>query len=116
MAAAVAAPDPRNALLAGASGLVGRALLRRLLDSPSYRHVEVLLRRPAPDLPAGRGRLDDDQRLCRVAAFSSGAPVHSAAGCSGRPTPPGPGVLAADNHPGSVDRVHVGQMRRTARS
>lgn len=52
MAPSAVAPDPRNALLAGASGLVGRALLRRLLDSPAYRRVLVLLRRPVPDLPA----------------------------------------------------------------
>jgi uncharacterized protein YbjT (DUF2867 family) len=46
-------PPPRNsrsALLAGASGLVGRALLSVLLDSPRYRRVHLLLRRPVPDL------------------------------------------------------------------
>jgi uncharacterized protein YbjT (DUF2867 family) len=42
----------RVALLAGASGLVGRALLALLLDSPRYRRVHALLRRPVPDLPA----------------------------------------------------------------
>jgi uncharacterized protein YbjT (DUF2867 family) len=44
----------RRALLAGASGLVGRALLARLLDSPCYGRVLALLRRPVPDLPAHR--------------------------------------------------------------
>lgn len=42
----------RIALLAGATGLVGRALLSMLLDSPSYRSVDVLLRRTVPDIKA----------------------------------------------------------------
>jgi uncharacterized protein YbjT (DUF2867 family) len=46
--------ETRRAALAGASGLVGRALLARLLDSPRYGRVLVLLRRPVPDLPAHR--------------------------------------------------------------
>ncbi|MGE5337858.1 MAG: NAD(P)H-binding protein [Gemmatimonadota bacterium] len=45
-------PDPRSALLAGASGLVGRSLLVLLLESPRYAHVHVLLRRTVPDFPA----------------------------------------------------------------
>ena len=44
--------DSRSALLAGASGLVGRSLLALLLASPRYRGVHALLRRPVPDLPA----------------------------------------------------------------
>jgi uncharacterized protein YbjT (DUF2867 family) len=51
-AAAGAAQGQRNALVAGASGLVGRALLQRLLDVPYYRRVEVLLRRPVAGLAA----------------------------------------------------------------
>jgi uncharacterized protein YbjT (DUF2867 family) len=43
--------SPRTALLAGASGLIGRPLLAQLLASPAYRHVHVLLRRNVPDLP-----------------------------------------------------------------
>jgi uncharacterized protein YbjT (DUF2867 family) len=46
--------DERRALLAGATGLVGRALLALLLDSPRYRRVQVLLRREAPELAAHR--------------------------------------------------------------
>jgi uncharacterized protein YbjT (DUF2867 family) len=42
---------PRKALLAGASGLVGRALLTRLLADARYLQVLALLRRPV-DLPA----------------------------------------------------------------
>jgi uncharacterized protein YbjT (DUF2867 family) len=41
---------PRTALLAGATGLVGRALLSMLLDSRQYQRVHVLLRRTSPDI------------------------------------------------------------------
>ncbi len=51
MAASQTSPDARTALLAGATGLVGRALLARLLESTRYAHVHALLRRAAPDLP-----------------------------------------------------------------
>jgi len=44
--------DARSALLAGASGLIGRSLLARLLESPLYSRVHVLLRRVVPELPA----------------------------------------------------------------
>ena len=43
---------PRTALLAGATGLVGRALLSLLLASKHYRSVDVLLRRRPPDIEA----------------------------------------------------------------
>jgi uncharacterized protein YbjT (DUF2867 family) len=46
------AATPRTALLAGATGLVGRALLPMLLASKQYGSVHVLLRRPAPDIDA----------------------------------------------------------------
>lgn len=44
-------PTTRNVLLAGASGLVGRALLAQLL-AESHTRVHALLRRDVPDLPA----------------------------------------------------------------
>ena len=44
--------DPRSALLAGTSGLIGRALLTLLLESPHYASVHALLRRSVRDLPA----------------------------------------------------------------
>ena len=48
-----AEPSPsRIALLAGSTGLVGRALLPMLLASPRYAQVHALLRRAVPDLPA----------------------------------------------------------------
>lgn len=44
--------SPRTALLAGASGLIGRSLLAQLLASPAYEHVHVLLRRNVSGLPS----------------------------------------------------------------
>lgn len=44
--------SPRTALLAGATGLVGRALLPLLLASPQYGRVHLLLRREVAGLPA----------------------------------------------------------------
>lgn len=46
-----AAPEPqvRTALLGGATGAVGRALLPKLLDDPRYGRVVVVARRPAPE-------------------------------------------------------------------
>ena len=46
------APDIRRALLAGTTGLIGRALLPLLLGSPRYERVHALVRRAVPDLPA----------------------------------------------------------------
>jgi uncharacterized protein YbjT (DUF2867 family) len=43
----------RTALLAGATGLVGHALLATLLASERYRSVHVLLRRPPSDINTG---------------------------------------------------------------
>ena len=43
---------PRTALLAGATGLVGAALLAMLRDNPRYAHTHVLLRRALPGLNA----------------------------------------------------------------
>ena len=45
-------PDLRSALLAGTTGLIGRALLTLLLASPHYASVHALLRRSVRDLPA----------------------------------------------------------------
>jgi len=44
---------PRTALLAGATGLVGDALLSLLVASKHYRSVHVLLRRSPPNIEAG---------------------------------------------------------------
>ena len=43
---------PRTAMVAGATGLIGRALLTLLLASKHYRSVHVLLRRTPPGIEA----------------------------------------------------------------
>ncbi|MEP7138872.1 MAG: NAD(P)H-binding protein [Caldimonas sp.] len=45
------------ALVAGATGLIGRALLSRLLDDALYERIEVLARRPLPADVARHERL-----------------------------------------------------------
>ncbi|HEY9067372.1 MAG TPA: NAD(P)H-binding protein [Burkholderiaceae bacterium] len=47
-----AAPPPRTALVAGATGLVGRALLALLEASDAYAGVHVLVRRPVTGIEA----------------------------------------------------------------
>lgn len=48
----MSAPGPaRVALVAGATGLVGREILRQLADEPSFGEVRLLLRRPWTELP-----------------------------------------------------------------
>jgi uncharacterized protein YbjT (DUF2867 family) len=42
----------RTALVAGATGLIGRALVRRLLSTARYQRVHLLLRRPATGFPS----------------------------------------------------------------
>lgn len=48
---------PRTALLAGATGLVGRELLRQLLQDELYREVHVLSRRPLEAAPINDRKL-----------------------------------------------------------
>jgi uncharacterized protein YbjT (DUF2867 family) len=45
-------PQPRKALLVGATGLVGSALLPLLCDGPTYDEVQVLVRRAGLAAPA----------------------------------------------------------------
>jgi uncharacterized protein YbjT (DUF2867 family) len=45
--------ESRTAILAGATGLVGRALLPRLLQERLYRRVHALLRRVVPEIKPG---------------------------------------------------------------
>jgi uncharacterized protein YbjT (DUF2867 family) len=57
---------PRKAVLAGATGLVGSALLPMLCDSPRYGEVHVLVRRSGAGLPAhdkARVHVVDFERL-----------------------------------------------------
>jgi len=59
----------KNALIAGAAGLVGGYLLRRLLAHPSYARVEILVRR---ELPIRDPKLT--QHIVEFARLSDGAP------------------------------------------
>jgi uncharacterized protein YbjT (DUF2867 family) len=52
MAEPITSHRRRDALIAGATGLVGRELLRLLIASPEYERVHVLLRRPSKGLPS----------------------------------------------------------------
>jgi uncharacterized protein YbjT (DUF2867 family) len=52
-----AATPPRTALLAGATGLIGQALLAQLLDDDRYGRVEVVARRPLTSPLARHPRL-----------------------------------------------------------
>ena len=49
--------EARTALLAGATGLIGRALLPLLADAGRYRRVEVLARRPLTHIAANSPRV-----------------------------------------------------------
>ena len=52
-----AASPPRTALVAGATGLIGQALLAQLLDDDRYGRVEVVARRPLTSALARHPRL-----------------------------------------------------------
>ena len=52
-----AATPPRTALVAGATGLIGQALLAQLLDDDRYDRVEVVARRPLTSAFARHPRL-----------------------------------------------------------
>jgi uncharacterized protein YbjT (DUF2867 family) len=53
----------KTALIAGASGLVGSFLLRRLAAEPDYRQIVAVARRPLPVLPKVRTILTPLDRL-----------------------------------------------------
>ena len=71
----------RTALVAGASGLVGSQVLRRLLEDPAYSHVTVLARR---ELPLSHKKLEQRiasfDRLAQIADFPR---VHDVFCCLG---------------------------------
>ena len=60
---------PRIALLAGATGLVGRMLLPMLLASEHYRSVHVLLRRTSPDIKANAKLTVHEVDFAQLPAF-----------------------------------------------
>ena len=57
----------RTALLAGATGLIGRALLPLLLQADDYEKVHLLLRRAVPGLPR------DNKLVAHQVDFAAGA-------------------------------------------
>jgi uncharacterized protein YbjT (DUF2867 family) len=63
-----ATAHPRTALLAGATGLVGRALLSALLASKHYASVHVLVRRTPSDLKASARLKIHERDLARLPA------------------------------------------------
>jgi len=65
----LADPQKKSALIAGATGLVGGYVLRRLLAHPSYARVEILVRR---ELPVRDPKLT--QRIVEFARLGDGAP------------------------------------------
>jgi uncharacterized protein YbjT (DUF2867 family) len=73
--------SPRTALVAGASGLVGGHVLRRLLEDPAYERVTVLGRR---ELPVAHRKLTqrvvDFDRLAQLGDFPR---VHDVFCCLG---------------------------------
>src|SRR3546814_2469185 len=60
----VCSSDLRSALVAGASGLVGRQVVARLLRDPAYAQVCVLTRRPL-DIKDQIGRASCRERVCQ---------------------------------------------------
>ena len=79
--------SPRTAWLAGATGLVGHALLLTLLRSPAYQRVHALVRRPVADLPGDQklrhrivdfARLPDDLPRCDDVYIALGTTIKAA--------------------------------------
>ena len=101
---------PRTALLAGATGLVGSALLTSLLASPDYQRVHALVRRTSPHIePAPRLRIHevDFERLPE--AFPAANDVFIALGTTLRSA----GSEEAFRH---VDLDYVVDVARAAQS
>lgn len=63
---------PRRALLAGASGLIGRALLAQLLADDRYGHVDVVARRPLAGEAARHPKLT--AKIGEMAALAADRP------------------------------------------
>lgn len=58
----------RTALVVGATGLIGRALLRLLLEDPRYRQIHVLTRRPMPEAERQSVHVVDFDTMTQVPA------------------------------------------------
>jgi len=70
----------RSALLAGASGLIGRELLPLLLQGEHYAKVHVLLRRPVADLPRDRALVSHQVDFAALPALPAVDDVYIALG------------------------------------
>lgn len=71
----------RVAVIAGASGLVGSALLTQLLEAPEYERVVALVRRPLPlSHPRLEQRVVDFDQLARLDLPMPGADVFCSLG------------------------------------
>lgn len=105
-----AGPGPRVALVAGASGLTGMALLRLLMHDDTFARVLALSRRPLPlDHPRLANRIlrfDDLERSLKGQQCSD---AFCALGAPGGPQ-------AAENMLREVDLRLVSTFARTARS
>jgi uncharacterized protein YbjT (DUF2867 family) len=76
-----ATTGPRTALVAGATGLVGRVLLAMLLEDAAYRNVHVLMRRAVPGIESGRKLLVHRVDFAHLpAAFPAADDVYVALG------------------------------------
>lgn len=66
-------PYPLNAIIAGASGLVGSELLHQLLDHPRFNYIYALARRPLPFHSKKLHQIIDSQ--LRIIAWENDQPV-----------------------------------------
>jgi len=98
----------RRALLAGATGLVGRHVLTRLLESDAYESVTLFLRHEIPlSHPKVQQRVVDFDRLSRISSFPMVDDVFCCLGTTMRKA----GSEAAFRR---VDLSYVGELARLA--
>jgi uncharacterized protein YbjT (DUF2867 family) len=98
----------RTALIAGASGLVGGHLLRRLLDEPVYDHVAALGRRPlAVTHPKLTQHVIDFSRVREAANFPRADDVFCCLGTTIR-------TAGSQDAFYEVDFLYVHELARTA--
>lgn len=102
------APSPRRALLAGATGLVGRSLLTLLLASPRYSRVELLLRRRVHDLPLARQLATHQVDFARLGSLPSADDGYIALGTTIK-------VAGSEQAFRQVDFDHVVNLARATR-
>lgn len=70
---ALMSPYPLNAIIAGASGLIGTELLHQLLDHPHFNYIYSLARRPLPFHSKKLHQIIDSQ--LRIIAWENEQPV-----------------------------------------